>query len=118
MVQLGSHNCSCGKLDCSRIPCQHSHVVIAFDGADPFHYVSEWYKKETYLKAYQFPVNPVKGRSLWPISEDGPMLPPMVKKMPGRPAMRMRRKPLEGKDKGQTKLYRRGRLIKCRICHA
>lgn len=40
--------------------------------------MSEWFRKETYLKAYQFLVDLVRGRTFWPISQKGPLLPPMV----------------------------------------
>lgn len=76
----------------------------SFEGADPFHYVVEWYKKKTYLKAYEFSANPMKGRLVWPTSEDGPMLPSMVRRMPTRIAKKSRRELLESKNKVQTKL--------------
>lgn len=42
-------------------------------------------------------MNPVKGRAFWPTSEAGPLLPPIAKRMPGRPTKKRRREPLEGK---------------------
>ncbi|XP_039129497.1 uncharacterized protein LOC120265617 isoform X2 [Dioscorea cayenensis subsp. rotundata] len=115
--KLANNSCSCGKWDKSGIPCQHAMPAIAFHGLDPLNYISEWFKKETYLKAYQFNISAVKGRRFWPTSEEGPMLPPITKRMPGRPAKKRKREPLEGKNKSNTKLSKEGRVFKCGICH-
>lgn len=86
VIKLADHMLSCEKWDKTGIPCQHAMAALAFAGVDPFEYVFEWFKKATYLKAYQFVVNPVKGRLFWLASEKGPLLPQMVQRMPGRPA--------------------------------
>ena len=62
VVLLRNHSCSCGKWDKSGIPCQHAIAAVTFEVANRLDYVAEWFKKDTYLKAYQFPVNPIKGR--------------------------------------------------------
>lgn len=63
VVILSYQNCTCGKWNKSGIPCQHEIAAIAFNGADIMDYVSEWYRKDLYLRAYQFVVNPVKGKA-------------------------------------------------------
>ena len=80
--------------------------------------MAEWFKKDTYLKAYQFLVNPIRGRQFRPISEEGPLEAPMVRRMLGGPVKRKSREPLEGKNKSQTKLSREGRVMRCKICRA
>lgn len=75
-------------------------------------------KKDTYLKAYAFVINLVKGRAFWPTSEERPLQPPLIKKMPSLPAKKRRRKPLQGKSKGKTKLSRKGIIFKCGYYHA
>ena len=117
VVKLANNICSCGKWDKSGIPCQHAMAAIAFHGADPLNYISEWFKKETYLRAYQFNISPVKGRSFWPTSKESPMLSPMIKRMPGRPAKKGKKELLEGKNKSNTKLSNEGRMLRCGICH-
>lgn len=42
-------------------------------------------------------------------------MPPIARRMPGRPAKKMR-EPMEGKNKHSTKLSRAGRVFKCRVC--
>ena len=60
-------------------------AAIMYEGTDPLQYLFSWFNKETYLKAYQHMMNLVKGKMFWPKSNEGPILPPLVKKMPGRP---------------------------------
>ncbi|XP_039131855.1 uncharacterized protein LOC120268592 [Dioscorea cayenensis subsp. rotundata] len=84
VITLAEQTCSCGKWSKTGIPCQHSMAAIAFQGEDPTNYITHWFRKETYEKAYQFAVNPVKGRDFWPVSDEGPLLPPFVKRMPDR----------------------------------
>lgn len=86
VVILAEQTCSCGKWDKIGIPCQHAMAGITFQGEDPINYVAHWFSKDTYSKAYQFVINPVKGRTFWPTNKEGPMLPSLVKRMPGRPA--------------------------------
>ncbi|XP_039144000.1 uncharacterized protein LOC120281164 [Dioscorea cayenensis subsp. rotundata] len=105
------------RWDKTGIPCQHGLATLAFQGLDPLDYVSDWFKKETYLKAYQFPISPLGGRDFWPLSEAGPMLPPMAKRMPGRSAKKRRREAMEPKNRNQTKLSREGRVMTCSKCH-
>lgn len=59
VVLLGSQSCSCGKWDKNGIPCQHSIAAISFEGADPLDYIVEWFKKDIYMKAYEFPIIPL-----------------------------------------------------------
>lgn len=52
-------------------------------------------------------MSPVRGRTLWPTSEAGPLLPSIAKKIPGRPQKKRRRKPLEAKNNSKTIVLRR-----------
>lgn len=68
--------------------------------------------------AYEFTISPLRGRAFWPTNEEGPMLPPMVKIMPGRLAKKRRREPMESKNKRKTNLSREDRVMTCNICHS
>lgn len=117
-VKLASKSCTCQKWDKSGIPCQHALSAIAYHGEDPLNFVSNWFKRETYLKSYKFNINPVRSRMFWPSSDEGPLLPSIPKRMPGRPQKKRRREPMEGKGNTTTKLSRKGRVFKCGVCHA
>lgn len=69
VVMLVGQGCSSGRWDKSEILCEHVMAGISFNGKDPLKNVTDWFKKETYLKAYSSTVNPVKGREFWPISD-------------------------------------------------
>ena len=53
-----------------------------------------------------------------PLSEEGPLLPPMVRRMPGRLAKERKKELVEGKIKGKTKLTKVGRISKSSLCLA
>ena len=55
---------------------------IAFQREDLLNYVAHWFSREKYLKAYQFFVIAVKDREFWQMSEEGPLMPPLIKRMP------------------------------------
>lgn len=83
IIRLVNNSCSCGKWDKSSIPCQYTMVAIAFHGVDPFTYRSEWFKKETYMRAYQFTISSIKGMRFGVTSEESLSLPPVTKRIPG-----------------------------------
>lgn len=116
VVVLAGQGCSCGRWDKIEIPYENAVAAISFNGEDPLEYVTDWFKRETYLKAYNSTVNPVKDQEFWQISDEGPMLPPVIKKLPGRPVKKMR-EPLEGKNGNKSKISRHGRIFKCKLCH-
>ncbi|GJQ97461.1 zinc finger, PMZ-type containing protein [Tanacetum coccineum] len=47
--------------------------------------VSHWYSRESWFNAYQFSIKPVFGTNMWKRTNDVPPLPPIIRKMPGRP---------------------------------
>ncbi|BFG42000.1 hypothetical protein CerSpe_282750 [Prunus speciosa] len=51
----------------------------------PEDFVTTCYHKDTYLKAYEPIIHPVKGFHMWPRSNKTPLSPPLVRKQPGRP---------------------------------
>lgn len=90
-------------------------ATIAFKGANPFDYMAEWFKKETYLKLINFLSiqweegnfgQQVKKVQCWHLQWERCLV------------------DLQGKDGGsefknrsRTKLFNEGRVMKCRICH-
>ena len=60
-------------------------------------------------------MNLVKGKIFWPKSNKGLILPPLVKRMPGRPVKKRKREALERKT--GTKVSRVGRVMTCGYCH-
>lgn len=60
-VNLEVGTCTCRKWDLSGIPCSHAIACAFFLKAKVEIYVSEWYKLDKYMKAYEGSINPCSG---------------------------------------------------------
>ncbi|WOL11106.1 transcription factor interactor and regulator CCHC(Zn) family [Canna indica] len=116
VVNLFTRTCSCRYWDICGIPCKHVISCIIWLKEDPDQYVDNYYKREAYMKTYEFLLEPLTGKDTWP-EVGGPfVLPPRVKKMSGRPKKKRRREINE--DNSSTSiLSRRGTIITCHMCH-
>lgn len=84
-------------------------------------YVSEWYKIRTAKSAYTYKLQPVNGVKLWPKTSCEPLLPPLARRMPGRPKQARNKEAAEGgsgskKSSHTIRVSRVGRTMKCTIC--
>jgi hypothetical protein len=59
VVNLCQRTCGCRKLDVSDIPCCHAISTIWHGGGNPEDYLSHYFGKEMYLKAYAPIIYPV-----------------------------------------------------------
>ncbi|KAD6119144.1 hypothetical protein E3N88_10415 [Mikania micrantha] len=106
--------CTCGSWQLSGIPCSHAVAVFGFINKDPEAYVSNWFKKDMFKKAYKDGITPSKGSIHWPKTNDIKPLPPQEKRMPGRPTVKRKRDPSE-KEKKNKKVGIR-RKMTCQNC--
>ncbi|KAL4555620.1 hypothetical protein LXL04_038244 [Taraxacum kok-saghyz] len=134
VVDMDARECSCRKWELTGIPCKHV-IAVLYDKADNgenvgelYTYVNRVHWLETWIAAYSFKIDPIKGRIMWPIS-DSPMkiTPPKHHTQPGRPK-RKRRKSMEersqrkelhgvaGTQGSGTNLTRRFIRIRCGKC--
>ena len=65
-VNLQNKSCTCREWDLLGIPCQHALAAINNNNESPEHYISHWYTKSTYMKAYSHSIQPVPGKMHWP----------------------------------------------------
>ncbi|WOL20365.1 hypothetical protein Cni_G29170 [Canna indica] len=114
VVNLSNCTCSCRYWDISGIPCNHAISCIVWLKEDPDNYVDNYYKKEAYLKTYEFLMEPLTGKDTWPQVEGPHVLPPPVKKMPGRPKKKRRREVHE--EESSSRLSKRGVVMSCSLC--
>ncbi|CAN1324471.1 hypothetical protein LINPERPRIM_LOCUS33109 [Linum perenne] len=84
-VRLDEKKCSCRSWDLTGIPCPHAITCIISEGNDPEKYISKWYTVQKYWATYDNVMTPLDGHELWPPSQYAPVLPPHIRKMPGRP---------------------------------
>lgn len=91
-MELACQSCSCNKWDLTGIPCVHDIACIFYKREKVEGYVDFWYKKSTFLKAYEHMLNPIKGQREWPQTGLNLLVPWKVKsKKSGRPSMHGRR---------------------------
>ncbi|XP_050233525.1 uncharacterized protein LOC126682012 [Mercurialis annua] len=113
-LDMKSRTCTCREWDLSGIPCPHAVAAIYSAEGTPEAYVDMSYREETYKKAYQYMMKPVRGKIFWPNSGKEPIAPPPYRKMPGRPKKSRRRKPEEPRV---GKLSKKGKVMTCRFCN-
>ncbi|GJS17730.1 hypothetical protein Tco_0412202 [Tanacetum coccineum] len=84
-VNLGEKTCACRLWQLSGIPCIHAVAGYMHLNRDPDEGVSQCYSQELWFKTYQHSIKPVLGTKMWKRTDNHPPLPPIVRKMHGRP---------------------------------
>ncbi|GJT98466.1 multidrug resistance-associated protein 5 [Tanacetum coccineum] len=111
-VNIENRTCACKWWDLSGVPCVHAVAAFSFLKNDPILGVSAWYSKKMWQNAYSYFIKPVGGSSMWPQTPEEPPLPPVLRKMPGRPR-KLRIKHVTERDNVIT---RSGRMMTCQNC--
>ncbi|CAH1412475.1 unnamed protein product [Lactuca virosa] len=65
---------------------------------DPSQFLSSWFHKDKYVATYSQNIQPVGGSNLWPMTEFIKPLPPLVRRMPGRPKVNRVKHASESQD--------------------
>ncbi|KAL4324034.1 hypothetical protein GQ457_11G001980 [Hibiscus cannabinus] len=114
VVDLVQHTCSCRRWDLSGIPCIHAISAIQETNRKPEDYVNECYHKSTQIAIYSNIISHVKGPEQWaPVTEMDPILPPAIRRPPGRPTKKRRK---EADEVNNPKLCKRGQQSNCSKC--
>uniref|UniRef100_A0A803NI84 SWIM-type domain-containing protein n=1 Tax=Cannabis sativa TaxID=3483 RepID=A0A803NI84_CANSA len=79
-VDLNSWVCSCRRWELTGIPCSHVVTAVWHNKQQPELYVSKWYTKEFYMKAYSHQIFPLRNQEEWPRSGKIGMQSPINKK--------------------------------------
>ncbi|XP_059431509.1 uncharacterized protein LOC132165014 [Corylus avellana] len=82
---VDGRTCGYRKWDVTGIPCSHAILAILHQGGDPTEYLSEYYNKEKYLKAYDYIVYLVPSEDQWPKSNQPKIKPPKSRSTPCKP---------------------------------
>ena len=111
--------------------CKEGHVFVMTGIYQDFHvgmqhvalrigeplelYCDAYFSKATYIRAYSDLIHPIPDVSLWPPLEVTPssVLPPPLRRLPGRPRKNRRREADEGAPSSQT---RRSSTLRCALC--
>ncbi|GKA76898.1 multidrug resistance-associated protein 5 [Tanacetum coccineum] len=108
-VNIENRTCACKWWDLSGVPCVHSVAAFSFLKMDPVLGVSAWYSKKMWENAYSYFIRPVGGSAMWPNTPEEPPLPPVLRKMPGRP----RKLRIKHVTERVNVITRSGRMMTC-----
>ncbi|XP_075083615.1 uncharacterized protein LOC142167351 [Nicotiana tabacum] len=112
IVDFRTMTCTCRSWMLRGIPCQHAVCAFYDREMDPDDYVAHWYRKETFLKAYQHFIQLIPNMKMRSDSTNPSIEPPEPKPMPGRPK-RYRRKAKDEPRKKHGKLSKKGVKMTC-----
>ncbi|XP_058180558.1 uncharacterized protein LOC131299036 [Rhododendron vialii] len=114
VVDIGDHSCTCRKWDLSGIPCNHACAAIITHKALPEDYVNQCYTTDTFVRTYNYRINPIPDKSLWPQTKCDLIMPPLLRSTIGRPK-KARRKG-EDEPNNPYKVRKHSTTIMCRKC--
>ncbi|XP_014490468.1 uncharacterized protein LOC106753190 [Vigna radiata var. radiata] len=114
-VDLDTHECSCRKWMISGIPCCNAVATMHYINLDPDNFIPTWFLKSTYEETYASIIYPVNDHLLWEKTSFPDIMPPVKRKMPGRPKKKRRLEPWELTKDG-TQISVGGHRKKCSIC--
>ncbi|XP_009595149.1 uncharacterized protein [Nicotiana tomentosiformis] len=97
------------------IPRSHTLCAIFFKRYDNADYVEYWYKKKTYLKAFNCYIQPMTNMKMWPPTQNPKVEPSVITKMSGRPKKHTK-KAKDEPTKKFGKRSRKGTPITCSHC--
>ncbi|CAN1847972.1 hypothetical protein LINPERHAP1_LOCUS38738 [Linum perenne] len=100
-TNTSSRTCTCRGWDLTGIPCRHDIAAIISLKERPEDYIDTIYRMENYLQAYQFVLQPVPRKNLYPHVEGPEIMPPVIVRMPGR-QKKARRNDLDEPKKTNT----------------
>ena len=113
-VDLVKYECTCRLWNISGIPCVHAQASILFTHQDPVNFISNWFSREKFKDTYAQNLMPANGCNLWAVSPFTKPLPPVSRRMPGRPSIKRRRHVSEVEDRHFK--VGRARTTKCTNC--
>ncbi|KAK8554422.1 hypothetical protein V6N13_093417 [Hibiscus sabdariffa] len=115
VVDIKNHSCTCRKWDFSGIPCNHAVLVINHDNGNITSFVNPCYYKDTQLAIYGHYISPISGVNQWTKNQAmEPILPPVLRRPPGRPNKKRRLEADEAPTTG--KVSKRGVKMTCTKC--
>ncbi|CAH1452793.1 unnamed protein product [Lactuca virosa] len=101
-VYLEARTCTCRLWNLSGIPFVHANAAINYIHKTADGYINECFSKNRFIECYQSNIMPVNGSNLWEQTPFQKPLPPIARRMPGRPATKRRRHSSEKETKFAT----------------
>ncbi|CAI9263319.1 unnamed protein product [Lactuca saligna] len=113
-VDLERKTCSCRLWQLNGYGCAHSVASISFLNRDVEAYVDNMFSTTTFRKAYNYRIAPMNSSDMWPETNYTPPLPPINRRMPGRPTTKRKKSTTE--NTGTHRVSKAGKKIRCSIC--
>ncbi|KAJ9542857.1 hypothetical protein OSB04_029363 [Centaurea solstitialis] len=85
VVDTTTKTCTSRILQLSGIPCPHAVATLYFIHQDPSNYVYPSFSRTNFVATYNHKLKPLNGEKLWPKTNFTKPLPPMARRMSGRP---------------------------------
>nr|KAJ0193800.1 hypothetical protein LSAT_V11C800405990 [Lactuca sativa] len=120
VVDLNQRACGCRSWQLTGIPCVHAISAISSLNLDVEAFVSNSYTKASFLSSYEYNIHPLNDNSEWPHVEGlHTILPPLKRRLPGRPCVKRKRDQAERELSGHTRhtVSRADIPLRCTICH-
>ncbi|XP_052623612.1 uncharacterized protein LOC128128896 [Lactuca sativa] len=91
VVDIDKKTCSCRVWQLNGYGCVHSVATISYLNSDAGNYVDPIYYGAIYKNTYKYQMRGMNGSNMWPSTEFFIPLPPLKRKMPGRPKVNRRK---------------------------
>ncbi|KAJ9567448.1 hypothetical protein OSB04_003414 [Centaurea solstitialis] len=91
-------------------------AAILYINKMPESYVPDCFRKAMFIQAYNHFLRPLNGIKMWPKTNHISPLPPLPRRMPGRPKLKRRRDAVERLLTSTGKIGRHGRRMTCTKC--
>nr|KAJ0208880.1 hypothetical protein LSAT_V11C400179400 [Lactuca sativa] len=118
--KIAKRACGCRSWQLTGIPCVHAILAISSLNLDVEAFVSNSYTKTSFLSSYEYNIHALNDISEWPHVEGlHTTLPPLKRRLPGRPCVKRKRDQAERELSGHTRhtVSRAGIPLRCTICH-
>ena len=120
-VNLETRTCGCRSWQLRAYPCVHALAAIAYMNLKAEDYIDECYSKSSFLASYEYTINPLADSSMWPRNPAlNSILPPLKRRMPGRPCVKRKRasneNEISGKKPSRHTVRRNGIDLRCTLC--
>ncbi|XP_043697286.1 uncharacterized protein LOC122648089 [Telopea speciosissima] len=113
VVHLQNRTCSCRVWEATGIPCKHVAVCVMYNREDIHIYCDPCYSVERYKLAYREVIHPLTSLDeLAVVPGDDMVLPPPLKRQPGRPKKNRR----EPGEPDPSDFRRRSNAVRCDVC--
>ncbi|KAL4583549.1 hypothetical protein LXL04_008127 [Taraxacum kok-saghyz] len=110
-VDLGGWYCTCRLWELSGVPCVHAIAAMYFDQQNPEDFINPVFSIEKFKSSYDTFLQPMNGINLWHTTPYEKPLPPISRRMPGRPTVNRKRHASENDNRRPGK-----RTVRCKNC--